>query len=48
MKAGEQKWVGKSIAGVGEKKTDAPGGNRTRDLWFIRPVLYLLSYSRLD
>jgi hypothetical protein len=21
-----------------------PGGNRTRDLWFIRPVLYRLSY----
>ena len=25
-----------------------PGGNRTRDLWFIRPVLYLLSYRNFQ
>lgn len=37
----------KVLGGVGGKKTDAPGGNRTRDLWFIRPVLYLLSYGSL-
>ena len=28
----------------GAEKRSAPGGNRTRDLWFIRPALYLLSY----
>ena len=27
------------------QKESAVGGNRTRDLWFIRPVLYLLSYN---
>ena len=27
------------------KKESAVGGNRTRDLWFIRPVLYRLSYN---
>ena len=30
------------------QKESALGGNRTRDLWFIRPVLYLLSYKCWD
>ncbi len=30
-----------------ETKMIAPGGGRTRDLWFIRPMIYQLIYESL-